>query len=228
MSTLGELVHVYGMVGLFLFAFISNAIPYSTIPYLIIIAPIMARYKDLDLTVAIVSLALGATLGKLIIYLIGRGIASISRIQRAFSGLRNLTTAYSGATFLVVFLAAASPIPDDVFYIPVGLSKYNLILFFIAVLLGKTIITALTALYGVAFRFLFEELVGLPQTIYIPLMVIATLILVVIGNSIDWEGVSVVYRERGFIEALEYMVRSIPTGIKKSFRQAGFRNNRRV
>ncbi|MEM1878447.1 MAG: VTT domain-containing protein, partial [Desulfurococcaceae archaeon] len=104
------------------------------------LAPLIANYRGSELALVIMSLALGATLGKLVVYLVGRGVSSINKVQRVFRGMKSLTVTYSRSTFmsrvtfLIVFLAAALPIPDDVVYIPVGLSKYSLPLFFIAVL----------------------------------------------------------------------------------------------
>lgn len=210
-----ELFYKYGPVGLFVVALLSNAIPYSTIPYLILVAPILSVYKGKELLISIMSLALGAAVGKVVIYMVGRGLASIGRIEKALTGLRSLTSVHKHATFIVVFLAAALPIPDDVFYIPVGISKYSLTLFFIAVLLGKMIITYLAALYGRALRFLLQEVVGVPISVQIPLMIAVTTLVVLVINSIDWEGVNNTYREKGVLKAFNYMVSSIPSGLKK-------------
>ena len=38
------------------------------------------------------------------------------------------------------FVAAATPIPDDIIYIPLGLAKYNPKRFFVATLLGKIVL----------------------------------------------------------------------------------------
>lgn len=217
-----EFMHTYGLIGLFLFAFISNAIPYSTVPYLVVLAPLIANYRGSELALVIMSLALGATLGKLVVYLVGRGVSSINKVQRVFSGMRSLTVTYSRSTFmsrvtfLIVFLAAALPIPDDVVYIPVGLSKYSLPLFFIAVLLGKIIITLLAALYGVAFRFFIEDVAGLPPVVYAPLMLLITVSLILAGNRVNWENLIEVYNKEGFLTAIKYMITCILHNTKKT------------
>lgn len=218
---LAEQVYRYGPAGLFLVAFISNAIPYSTVPYLVLIAPLLGVYRGRDLLVSILALALGATLGKVVVYFVGRGLASINKIGKALSGLRTLTRMHKHATFIVVFTAAALPIPDDVFYIPVGMSRYNVTPFIIAVLLGKLIITTLAALYGRAVRYILEEVAGVPTSIQVPLMVAITLTVALVANSIDWEGVSTVYKKKGVVKAFEYMIESIPGGIKKTFKNSG-------
>ncbi|MEM2025009.1 MAG: VTT domain-containing protein, partial [Desulfurococcaceae archaeon] len=131
-----------GYLGLLLIAFVSNAVPFSTIPYLVFLAPILAKQHGMEQIYAILVLALGASLGKLIVYVIARSISKIGRVSRSIHNLVNFTHMFKKATFLTVFLVAALPIPDDVFYIPIGISKYNIPLFFVALLLGKIVVTA--------------------------------------------------------------------------------------
>ena len=208
----------YGHLGLFIVALISNAIPYSTIPYLIIVAPLLSSLRGADFVLAALSLALGATLGKVLVYLIGRGLTRIGRVNRALHGLKDLASSHSRALFIMVFLAAATPIPDDVLYIPMGLSEYSILLFATAVFLGKVVITLLAALYGVALKFFIEEVANVPSAVQIPLMIAITMILVVVSNSIDWVGVRDVYREKGLVHAFAHLLASIPKGVKKMFK----------
>ena len=208
----------YGHLGLFIVALISNAIPYSTIPYLIIVAPLLSSLRGADFVLAALSLALGATLGKVLVYLIGRGLTRIGRVNRALRGLKGLASSHSRALFIMVFLAAATPIPDDVLYIPMGLSEYSILLFATAVFLGKVVITLLAALYGVALKLFIEEVANVPSAVQIPLMIAITMILVVVSNSIDWVGVRDVYREKGLVHAFAHLLASIPKGVKKMFK----------
>lgn len=215
-----EWVYRYGPVGLFVIALVSNAIPYSTIPYLVIVAPILSVYSGRELLASVMALAFGAAIGKIVVYMVGRGLASIGRIGRALTGLRSLAKMHKHATFALVFVAAALPIPDDVFYIPVGISRYSITMFFVAVLLGKIVITYLAALYGRALRFLLEEVAGMPSTVQIPAMIAITLVIVLIGNSIDWEGVNATYENKGALKAISYMLTSIPSGLKKTLKRS--------
>lgn len=208
-----DILYRYGFVGLFLLAFISNAIPYLTIPYLIFVAPILSMYRGIELIVSIIALSLGAALGKVVVYFIGRGLASISKIGRRLESLHFFTSTYEKAVFLMVLAVAALPIPDDVFYIPVGLSRYSTLLFFIAVLLGKTIVTTLAAVYGVAMRFLLE-LTGMPLIVQVPLMVLVTLIITVIINNVNWQEAITIYQQKGVLEASRYILLSILVAVK--------------
>lgn len=189
----GEIVGGLGYFGMFLIALISNAIPYSTIPYLAIIAPILAKLNGFELIYAIIALSMGASLGKIFVYSIGRGISKIGFIDKLFKNMYVFTHRYKKVTFITVFLVASLPIPDDVFYIPIGASKYNVLLFFIALLIGKTIVTILTALYGRVLGWLLEETANLPPVIYVPLMIVITILITLVINRIDWFKLGKIY-----------------------------------
>jgi membrane protein DedA with SNARE-associated domain len=193
---------------LFGLAFISNCIPYMTIPYLVVIAPYLARIRGVELVVSILALALGATLGKLVVYGVSRGISHVSKIRIRLRGLTQAVDTYRKATFLAVFLAAASPIPDDVVYIPVGISGYSVAYFFMALFLGKLVITILTVIYGaVVVRILEKVEVG--DYVYVLTMITLTLIAIYITNKINWNEVNRVHREKGVKSAIIYIVGSV-------------------
>ena len=204
---IGELTR-RGVIGLFGLAFISNAIPYMSVPYLVVIAPLLARMESTELIISIVTLAIGASLGKLVVYVISRGVGGVKRIKLKLRGLAVAINTYKKATFLAIFLAAATPIPDDVIYVPVGVSKYNVLFFFTAIFLGKLIITMLTAIYGITAARVLEE-VGVPEWIYVPSMVVLTILIMLIINRINWIRVSEIYEEEGLGKALIYIVKSL-------------------
>lgn len=204
---IGELIR-RGVIGLFGLSFISNAIPYMSVPYLVVIAPLLARTRGTELIVSIVTLALGASLGKLVVYGISRGVGGMKRIKLRLKGLAVAINTYKKATFLAIFLAAATPIPDDIIYIPVGVSKYNVLFFFTAIFLGKLIITTLTAIYGITAARVLEE-IGVPEWIYVPSMVVLTILVMLIINKINWIRVGEIYEEEGLGRALIYIIKSL-------------------
>ncbi len=204
---IGELTR-RGVIGLFGLAFISNAVPYMSVPYLVVIAPLLARMESTELIISIVTLAIGASLGKLVVYVISRGVGGVKRIKLKLRGLAVAINTYKKAAFLAIFLAAATPIPDDVIYVPVGVSKYNVLFFFTAIFLGKLIITMLTAIYGITAARVLEE-VGVPEWIYVPSMVVLTILIMLIINRINWIRVSEIYEEEGLGKALIYIVKSL-------------------
>lgn len=196
-----------GYTGLFLLSLVSNIIPYSSIPYLVFIAPIISKLRGLDLVISIISIATGATLGKIVVYFTGRFIARFKYFKKHYSGLSDISR-YKKAVFITVFLVASLPIPDDVFYVPIGASRYNIFYFSIALFAGKLVISILTALYGVIVNYVLEEVAELPLYIYIPIMLLTTYILIAAIGKINWYKVEEVYGERGLIHALRYILYS--------------------
>jgi len=88
---------------------------------------------------AIVS-AVTATGAKQIIFFVssrGRKIIS-EKTRKRMRPFERLVKKYGGAA---AFVAAATPIPDDIIFVPLGLAKYNPKRFFIATLTGKIVLS---------------------------------------------------------------------------------------
>lgn len=84
--------------------------------------------------------ALTATAAKQIIFYIsyeGRRIIS-EKTRKRMRPFERLVKRYGAAA---AFFAAATPIPDDLIYVPLGLAKYNPKRFFIATLTGKLVLS---------------------------------------------------------------------------------------
>ncbi|MFX0072341.1 MAG: hypothetical protein ACFFAO_14740 [Candidatus Hermodarchaeota archaeon] len=93
---------------------------------------------------------LGAALGELTSFLLGRGAKIIvekseqeSKVLENVKGFGKLIIEHPRGMYLYVFIAAALPIPDDPLWIALGLSekKFNLPKLLLAGWLGKTITT---------------------------------------------------------------------------------------
>ena len=83
--------------------------------------------------------AFTATAAKQIIFYLsygGRKIIS-EKTKKRMMPFQKLVKRYGGSA---AFVAAATPIPDDLVYIPLGLAKYNPKRFFVATLLGKIVL----------------------------------------------------------------------------------------
>ncbi|MEL9908652.1 MAG: VTT domain-containing protein [Desulfurococcus sp.] len=205
-----------GYIGVFMVSLVSNAIPYSTIPYLFWLIPFFTRYRDLgNLIIAVAVSALGASVGKLIVYFVGRGLSTLGSESRFKQNISYLTNKHSKAVFLTVFLAAALPIPDDVVYIPVGYARYSVPLFFTALLAGKLVITVMAAIYGRALSFLFEERGGLPVWLSIVLYIFLTIIVMYVAGSINWINVSNIAGEKGVAKAIDFLLKEIALSLKR-------------
>ena len=181
---LEELVSTLGYEGVFIVSFIGNFVPFLTVPYLLLVFSLANILDPIPLT--LVS-ALGASLGKLNSYLIGRGARKYiekSRYKRKFEVLKRLLGDY---TFIAIIIATATPLPDDYVFIPVGLMKYSLIKTFIATLIGKTIVTLMVAVGGS----MATHVIGWESSsIIVSLILALTFILVMVAymkfNVEDW------------------------------------------
>jgi membrane protein DedA with SNARE-associated domain len=124
-----------GYIGIILISFVSSLIPFIPIPYfpVLITASFNANFNPH--IISIIS-ALGIVGAKTIIFFIsyyGRKILS-DKTKKRMRPLQNLVSRYG---WFGAFIAALTPIPDDIVYIPLGLAKYSPWKFATATFAGK-------------------------------------------------------------------------------------------
>jgi len=127
-----------GYLGLTIVSFFGSLIPFVPIPSFVLIAT-MAVGEQFDIHALVVIAALTSTVAKQIIFYAsygGRKIIS-EKTKKRMKPFQKLVKRYGGSA---AFVAAATPIPDDLVYIPLGLAKYNPKRFFVATLLGKFVL----------------------------------------------------------------------------------------
>ena len=127
-----------GYIGLALVSFIGSLIPFVPVPSFILLAT-MSVGEQFDLHILALVSAFTATIAKQIIFYAsygGRRMIS-EKTKKRMKPFQKLVKRYGGAA---AFVAAATPIPDDMVYIPLGLAKYNPKRFFIATLSGKIVL----------------------------------------------------------------------------------------
>jgi len=196
-NNLNEFIKYYGPLGVFIISFVGNAIPYATLPYLAIIAA-MASQMHISLIDALVwSLlgGLGAALGKVVVYLTGLATSEILP-ERVKENMQIFARLAKRGIFIAIFLFAALPLPDDILYIPLGMSKYPITKFFIAVWLGKIIITFLSIVFGNTYGNVMSQY-HINEGESIVSLIIITVIFSIIIARIDWLQVGVAITERG-------------------------------
>lgn len=134
-------------LGVFLISLISNSIPFVGLPYLnvlVVLSPFL-NFEDI-LFIVIVS-ALGASIGKIVIYTIGAGMR-VTLSERTKENLIFFEKIFKKWGFFAILLFSASPLPDDVLYIPLGIARYKISYYFLAVFLGKIVITSYVLVFG--------------------------------------------------------------------------------
>jgi membrane protein YqaA with SNARE-associated domain len=132
----------FGYLGILLISFVGSIIIFIPIPYFPVLVA-AAFDKHLDPHMISLSSAIGSVAGKMIIFYAsyyGRKILNSSTKKRMFP-LHKLLSKYG---WLGAFIAAATPVPDDVVYITLGLAKYNPFRFATAVFAGKMVLKEIT------------------------------------------------------------------------------------
>jgi len=133
-----------GYLGIFLISFAGSIIIFLP-PFYYSILILAALDKDLDPHVIAFISAVGMVSAKLIIFRIsyfGHKILQKENIKKSklMVNIQKFVIKYGwGAAFIV----AATPIPDDVVYIVLGFSKYNIWKFVVATFFGKFLINEL-------------------------------------------------------------------------------------
>ena len=179
-----------GYVGLGLVSFFGSLIPFVPIPSFLLLATMSVGHQ-FDIHILALLSAITSTVAKQIIFTVsytGRRIITEKTKQRMMP-FQRLVKRYGGAA---AFVAAATPIPDDLVYIPLGLAKYNPKRFFLATLSGKIILNYVIVLVshflGVSLVEPYLEQVENPLTIYVGFIVFAVALtaIVVLMFKLDW------------------------------------------
>ncbi|MDW8000102.1 MAG: VTT domain-containing protein [Candidatus Nitrosocaldus sp.] len=187
-DTLLVIADSLGYIGLFAISFVASIIIFVPIPFFPILA-IMSIDPKFDPHLLAFSSAMGASIAKVIIFYSSYyGRRFISRESRArMRPLQRLLKRYG---WYASFIAAATPIPDDLVYIPLGLAKYNPFMFFTSLFAGKMLISE-AVVWGTRAGFnLLEYVEGNENTPLFYASLIATVVL--IGLSVyfmirvDW------------------------------------------
>jgi membrane protein DedA with SNARE-associated domain len=126
-----------GYIGILVVSFVFSIIPFVPIPYFPILITASLNSNFNPHIIALTS-ALGVVGAKTIIFFIsyyGRKILS-DKTKKRMRPLQNLVSRYG---WFGAFVAALTPIPDDIVYIPLGFARYSPWKFATATFAGKFI-----------------------------------------------------------------------------------------
>lgn len=143
-----SLSETQGYLGGFVAAFLANFSIIIPIPYTVAIFFIGATGLN-PLLLGLIS-GIGAGLGEGSSYFLGffGHYVTRQRYEKNARILRRIIEHRPLYIHLILFLIGATPIPDDVFVIPLGFIRYGFIRTFIPVAMGKIIITTILAYLG--------------------------------------------------------------------------------
>lgn len=180
-----------GYIGLTLVSFFGSLIPFVPLPSFLLLAT-MSVGDQFDLHVLAIISAVTATAAKVIVFSVsyeGRRIIG-EKSRKRMRPFERLVKRYGAGA---AFFAAATPIPDDLIYVPLGLAKYNPKRFFIATLTGKLVLS-----YAIVFishymglslvEPLLEDIEDV-STVYIGIAIFAAMMtsIVVLLLKLDWQ-----------------------------------------
>jgi len=180
-----------GYLGLTIVSFFGSLIPFVPIPSFVLVAT-MAVGEQFDIHVLVLIAALTSTAAKQIIFYAsygGRKIIS-EKTKKRMKPFQKLVKRYGASA---AFVAAATPIPDDLVYIPLGLAKYNPKRFFIATLLGKIVLYYVIVLIshytGLSLLEPVLQDIEDPLLVYVGIIIlgVAMTIVIVLLLRLNWE-----------------------------------------
>jgi membrane protein DedA with SNARE-associated domain len=128
-----------GYLILTLVNFFGSLVPFVPLPGFLLLAT-MSIGNQYDLHILALLSAVSATVAKQIIFFVsfkGRKIIS-KKTQKRMRPFERLVKKYGAAA---AFVAAATPMPDDIIFVPLGLAKYNPKRFFVSTLAGKIVLS---------------------------------------------------------------------------------------
>jgi membrane protein DedA with SNARE-associated domain len=179
-----------GYIGLTLVSFFGSLIPFVPLPSFLLLAT-MSVGDQFDLHVLAIISAVTATAAKVIVFSVsyeGRRIIG-EKSRKRMRPFERLVKRYGAGA---AFFAAATPMPDDLIYVPLGLAKYNPKRFFIATLTGKLVLSYVIVFVshymGLSLVEPFLEDVEDVSIIYIGIVIFAAMMtsIVILLLKLDW------------------------------------------
>ncbi len=180
-----------GYLSLSLVNFFGSLVPFVPLPGFLLLAT-MSVGDQFDLHVLALLSAITATIAKQIIFYVSYGGRKIinEKTRKRMRPFERLVKRYGAGA---AFFAAATPIPDDLVYVPLGLAKYNPKRFFIATLTGKIVlsyvIVFISHYLGLSLIEPFLENIDDATPIYIGVIIFGAMmtVVVVLLLRLDWQ-----------------------------------------
>ena len=180
-----------GYIGLTLVSFFGSLIPFVPLPSFLLLAT-MSVGDQFDLHVIALISAFTATGAKIIVFSVSYGGRRIigEKSRKRMRPFERLIKKYGAAA---AFFAAATPMPDDLIYVPLGLAKYNPKRFIVATLAGKIVLSYIIVFashyFGLSLVEPFLEDIENVNTIYIGIAVFAAIMtaVVILLLKLDWQ-----------------------------------------
>jgi len=160
---------------LFFLCFSFYLLPFMGPSTMILAGALAIMYPNYPpITLALV-VASSASIAKTVIYYISFFLGKKLLKRKTFDRLQNYGKAIGKWTWAAIFIASATPIPDEPVLIAASLIRYDPIRFFAWFLIGKLIVTIPAAYVGKTLISEFGDMVG-----YVPMTIASILVTVII------------------------------------------------
>jgi len=159
-STLIQFINDYGYIGIMLLIFVENIFPPIPSEVVLVFGGFLTTQSNMSVPLVISFATLGATLGAVALYAIGR-ILNRERIKKLFSGKfgkamhlqpNDVTRAeawFKRYEYKAVLICRCVPIVRSLISIPAGMSKMQFLPFLLLTIIGTTIWNTVLVFIGV-------------------------------------------------------------------------------
>jgi len=171
----------YELFGVLLTAFVLNLIPFAG-PSNLLIAANAVLLVNADPWIVGALVALGSATAKLLHYVVAFFIRELVS-ERRRELLDEVRQRIGRWAFIALYVAAATPIPDEPIVIPLGLLRYSPLKFYLTYLLGKLSITIPGAYMGGVLKEHFAPIIG--QEAMAIASIVMTIVITVLLLKID-------------------------------------------
>ena len=172
--------------GILLLCFFGAVSIVAPIPYTSFLFLLFAAYPGkINLLLASVLGGTGSAIGELIGWIIGKQMRKPlkEKYRRRIDSLLRLAISYGEwGIYLLIFLFALTPLPDDILFIALGLANYPLVRALLACIPGKVLMIGILGVVGERIGEL-----GMPPQFIIILTVVLLLFILALMLLIDWE-----------------------------------------
>ncbi|MHA1786204.1 MAG: VTT domain-containing protein [Candidatus Helarchaeota archaeon] len=182
----------------FIVCVIGNLLPFPT-PYTFIIIPVAITFPSFFFLIGLVA-SLGALIGEIVGYLIGRGAREALK-NKNIEKLKNWELLMNQRPFFVmflIFLFGLTPLNDDNVMVPIGLTGFDIKKTVISCWLGKLGMMLIFAIGGAYFGL--QELAGTGSWVEGWVVMLVTVIIIWIMLKLD---VSRFLKEKYSVEKLD-------------------------
>lgn len=168
-----DLLNSYGYLGVFVVSLAVNLLPFTSPSNMILAGAVAFLVPAMNPILVGLAVAVAASIAKTAHYYVASYVGAKTGSKSDKLGSYGRRLGRWGA--LAAFVVAATPIPDDPVVIPLGMTRYPPAKFFIAYLLGKTLVSVAGAYLGRQSALTFQAV--LPSNEYVVMTAVASVLI---------------------------------------------------